>query len=93
MDVLNEYIVVMVMALCFAVGYLIKHTLDFLPNKYIPLIMGTLGVFLNVWINTWVFNPQVLLGGLASGLASTGAYEIKKNLFGAKGKVTETDLD
>ncbi len=93
MGVVNDYIVVVVMAICFAVGYLIKHTLDFIPNKYIPLILGVLGVVMNVWLNAWILTPQVLLGGLASGLASTGAFEGIRNLFGAKGKVTETDLD
>ncbi len=93
MEILNEYVVAVVMAICFAVGYLIKHSLDFIPNKYIPLIVGVLGVFLNIWMNAWTLTPNVLLGGLASGLAATGAFEGVRNMAGAKGKVTETDLD
>lgn len=42
--------------------------------------MGILGVILNVWLNNWTFTPNILLGGLASGLASTGAFEIKRNI-------------
>lgn len=80
MEILNDYIVVVVMAICLCVGYIIKNSLDFIPNKYIPLIMGLLGIVLNVWLNNWAFTPTVLLGGLASGLASTGAFEAVKNL-------------
>lgn len=80
MEILNDYLVAVIMAICFAIGYIIKHSLDFIPNRYIPLIMGVLGVFLNVWINAWAFSPQILLGGLSSGLAATGAYELYSNL-------------
>ncbi len=81
MEFLQNYLVLIVVGICLATGYIIKHSLDFIPNKYIPLIMGLLGVFLNVWLNQWVFNPEILLGGLVSGLASTGAFEMGRNLI------------
>lgn len=80
MEYLLEYVVAIVAAICLAVGYIIKHSLDFIPNKYIPLILGVLGVVLNVWINGGLFTPEILLGGLASGLASTGAFELVRNM-------------
>lgn len=80
MDLLNEFTVIAVVAICLCVGYVIKHSLTFIPNKYIPLIMAVLGVILNVWINNWAFTPEILLGGLASGLASTGAFELVRNI-------------
>lgn len=43
--------------------------------------MGIVGVLLNLWINGWTITPEVLLGGLASGLASTGTHELIRNLF------------
>lgn len=80
MEVLQEYVVVVVMATCLCIGYVIKNSLDFINNKYIPLIMAILGVLLNVWLNNGTFTLDVFLGGLASGLASTGAYELVKNV-------------
>lgn len=80
MEFLNQYVVILIMAICVAIGYIIKHSMTFIKNKYIPLIMGVLGVVLNVWLNSWSFSPEILLGGLASGLASTGAFELAKNL-------------
>ena len=85
MEILNDYIVVLVMAICLAIGYIIKHFLP-MDNKWIPLIMGGLGVLINVWVNAWGFTPEVLLGGLASGLAATGAFEMVRNLVGSENK-------
>jgi membrane protein required for beta-lactamase induction len=84
MEILSQYVVVIVMAICLAVGYVIKHSLDFLPNRYIPLAMAILGTVLNVWVNAWAFTPEILLGGLASGLAATGAFELVRNIGGEK---------
>lgn len=80
MAVLNEYVVVVVMATCLCIGFIIKHSITFIDNKYIPLIMGVLGVLLNVWLNSFTLTPEILLGGLASGLASTGAFEMVRQI-------------
>jgi hypothetical protein len=82
MEILSQYVVLVVVGICFAIGYVIKNSLSFIPNKYIPLIMAVLGVMLNVWLNKWTFTPEILLGGLASGLASTGAFELVRNIKG-----------
>ena len=84
MDLLNQFIVVAVMAICLCLGYVIKHSITVIPNKYIPLIMAIVGVFINTWINNWAFTPEILLGGLASGLASTGAFELVRNIIPGK---------
>ena len=83
MEILSQYVVVIVMAICLAVGYIIKHSLNFLPNKYIPLVMAVLGTVINMWVNLWTFTPEILLGGLASGLAATGAFELVRNIGGS----------
>ena len=80
MEILSEYIVALVMAICLGIEYVIKHSLSFIPNKYIPLIMAALGVFINIWVNDFSFTPQILLSGMASGLSATGAFEIIRNI-------------
>ena len=40
------------------------------------LMMAVLGVVLNVWLSGFAFTPEILLGGLASGLASTGMHQL-----------------
>jgi MFS superfamily sulfate permease-like transporter len=79
-EFLSQYVVVIVLLICLCLGYVIKHSISFIPNKYIPLIMAIVGTILNVWINGWSLTPEILLGGLASGLASTGAFELVRNI-------------
>lgn len=90
MEILNQYVVVLIMAICLCLGYIIKSSLEFIPNKFIPLIMGVIGVILNVWLKGWIFTPEILLGGMASGLASTGAFELVRNLSGNNNNKTNT---
>ena len=80
MEILDQYVVLVVLGICLSVGYIIKNSLEFIPNKFIPLVMGVLGVGLNVWLNAGLFSPEILLGGLASGLASTGAFELIRSI-------------
>ena len=79
-DFLNDYVILLVLGICLCVGYVIKTSVPKLDNKYIPLIMAILGVVLNVWINM-SFSPEILLGGLFSGLASTGLHQAFKQLI------------
>ena len=76
LSVLNNYLVIVVMGICLCVGYVIKHSLDFIPNKYIPLIMLALGTVINVLMNINNINAEVFLGGMLSGLASTGLHQV-----------------
>ncbi len=85
MDFLNDYMVLIVIGICLCVGYVIKHiiTIDRV-NKYIPLIMATLGVLVNAWLNGFDFTPEILLGGLVSGLSSTGMHQLFKQFINRK---------
>lgn len=78
---LNEYLVLVVFGICLCVGYVIKHTFTGVDNKFIPLIMAVLGVVLNIWLSGFTFSPEILLGGLFSGLASTGSHQMLKQLI------------
>lgn len=79
-DFLNDYVILLVLGICLCVGYVIKTSVPKLDNKYIPLVMAVLGVVLNVWINM-SFSPEILLGGLFSGLSSTGLHQAFKQLI------------
>ena len=80
-EFLKEYLVLVVLGICLCVGYILKHLVPTQKiNRFIPLMMGALGVLLNLWLNGWGMTPEVLLGGLASGLAATGAHQAVTNL-------------
>ena len=85
MDFLNEYLVLMVIGICLCVGYVLKHVVPSdKVNRFIPLIMGLLGIVVNVWLNAWAFTPEILLGGMASGLASTGMHQLFAQFINGK---------
>lgn len=78
---LSEFINLGILGVCLCIGYVIKTSLDFIPNKYIPLIMLILGTILGVVTNLNDLSINVVLTGMVSGLASTGMYEMLKNLI------------
>jgi uncharacterized membrane protein len=79
MEFLNEFMIPVVIGLCLCTGYVIKKWVKDVDNKYIPTIVTILGIILSVWINNWVFTPEVILGGMVSGLASTGLHQLFKS--------------
>ena len=79
---LNEYAVPVIIGLCLCVGYIVKHWIKDVNNKIIPTLCGVLGIALALWINWGAITPEVILQGLASGLASTGLHQAVKQWFG-----------
>ena len=79
---LSDYVVLIVVLICLCIGYVIRNIIPGEKiNKFIPLIMAVLGLFLNIWLNSWTVTPEIVLGGLASGLASTGFHQLFKKLI------------
>ena len=79
LEIINQYAEVIIMVGCLGIGYIVKHSLDFIPNKYIPLILAVVGVLLNVW-NSQGISVGIVVGGIASGLTAVGVFEGVRNL-------------
>ncbi|MTK73213.1 holin [Turicibacter sanguinis] len=77
---LNEYFIPVIVGICLCVGYVIKTSVSKVDNSLIPMILSILGLLINIWINHTI-NPSIVLGGLFSGLASTGLHQMFKNLI------------
>lgn len=88
MTALQPYVTPVIAGICVCIGYIIKKSFSFIPNKYIPAIMGILGVLLAVWIKLDI-NPEVVLMGLVSGLGSTGLHQAFEKTFIKKEDVDE----
>jgi hypothetical protein len=86
---LSGYINLVVLGICLCIGYVIKTSLDFIDNKYIPVTMLVIGTAVNAAMNIGNINAAVILGGMISGLASTGLYEAMRNLIDKDGKKEE----
>lgn len=84
---LLNYINPLILGICLATGYALKTAFAKFPNKYIPLSALILGTLIAILINLKAgINAEVVLGGMISGLASTGLYEMLRNLLNKDGK-------
>ncbi len=84
---MEKYLNIVILLICLCFGYILKSKIKTdKVNDWIPLIMGATGVLLAIWINGLPLTPDTLLQGLFSGLASTGCYELFKNLLEDKVK-------
>lgn len=75
MEFLNEYMIPVIVGICLMVGYIVKHWIKDVDNKIIPTLCALLGVAVAFWMNWGNITPEVILSGLASGLASTGLHQ------------------
>lgn len=91
LSAISAYLVPSIVILCLLVGYIVKNFISTdAVNKYIPLIVGVLGVVASVFTAVTTGNAitvDIIVSGLASGLASTGLFEAYKNLI--EGNKTE----
>jgi hypothetical protein len=84
MEFLTDFSIPVIVGIRLCVGYILKNVVPIDKiNKFIPLIMGVMGLGLNIWINLGI-SPEIILGGLVSGLASTGLYEVFHQFIGKK---------
>ena len=86
LSVLTQYLDLIVVGICLCIGYMIKTGFDKIPNKYIPLIVGILGLVVKIAMSIPTINAEIILSGLFSGLASTGLYEAFRNLLNKEEK-------
>ena len=83
-EVFTNLISPIILVACLMIGYILKNLCPSdKVNRFIPLIVGILGIIFNSWaLQSFDFN--IAMAGMASGLASTGAYEAFKNLIEKK---------
>lgn len=82
LDFLSNYIVPVIIGICLVVGYILKHWIEDVDNKIIPTVCAGVGLILAMWINYPTIDAEVVLMGLASGLASTGLHQAFKQFMG-----------
>lgn len=78
-NILNEYLVFVVMVACLVVGYIIKHATFFkwIKNDNIPAVLALVGLVINLFVSG--FSIESAVYGAAMGLMSTGLHQTFKN--------------
>ncbi len=90
LDSLLNYINPIILGICLMVGYVIKTAFTKIANLFIPLTALCMGAVLSMLIHMHSgITADRILGGMISGLASTGLYEMLKNLLTCGGKLDE----
>lgn len=72
-NVLTQNFEIITVVGCLVVGYIIKKSLDFIPNKYIPTVLAFVGLVLNLAVSGLTIENAVY--GALMGLASTGMHQ------------------
>lgn len=86
---LSKYAIPVIVGICLCLGFIIKNVIKTdKVNRFIPLIMGVIGLGIAIWIEKSV-TPEIILKGLFSGLSSTGLYEAFRNIITKKSKASE----
>ena len=86
MEMLNNYLVPVIVALCLIVGYVIKHWIKDADNKIIPTVVTVVGVVAAAAMNWGNITIETIVGGALSGLASTGLHQLFKQWIDNGGK-------
>lgn len=72
-----DYMNIVVVLACLLVGYIAKHWVSDVDNKWIPTIVCLLGIILQ-FVIAGVSVENFVVGGI-SGLASTGLHQLFKS--------------
>lgn len=90
-DMILQYIDVITLLICLCIGFAVKYAkiFDRIGNHYIPLIMLILGCIISIVTHVDAIDATVVLTGMVSGLASTGLYEMFRNLLNKNNSSTD----
>ena len=83
-NLVTQYAVFPIALICFGIGYVIKHYIKKIPNKFIPLILACIGLLINLAFNQFNFTAEIVISGIGSGLVATGSFEAVRNLVNKK---------
>lgn len=88
---LMDYVNLVTLGICLCIGFALKYAklFEWMGNQYIPLAMLILGTVINIMVCWPDVSSQVILEGMISGLASTGFYEMLRNMLRKDGKKKE----
>lgn len=78
----NDFTIVILA--CLAIGYVLKHWIKDINNKYIPTILLIIGAILGCLLKNSISIENIVYGGV-SGLASIGMHQTFKNFIEEKG--------
>ena len=77
LGILQGMYIPIVMVICLAVGYVMKHWIEDVDNRVIPTVLAVLGAVC-ACVNAWDISLDLVAAGAITGLASTGVHQMFK---------------
>lgn len=84
MAIIEQYALIPVAAVCWMLGWLLKHVWEGFPNRFIPVVLLPIAIVGVLWINGWAVTPENILAGICSAAVAVYAHQTVK-------QITETD--
>lgn len=78
--VIEEMYIPLVFVLCLVIGYILKHWMKDVENKYIPTILTVVGAIAACFSSGGI-TLELIVSGAISGLASTGMHQAFKQFI------------
>ena len=75
-----EYINLEILTICLVVGFIVKNSTP-IKNKFIPIIVTTLGLVLSIAMNGFGIPLNIVVQGLMSGILSIGLHSTFKEML------------
>lgn len=80
MTFVEQYALIPVAAVCWMVGWLLKHVWEGFPNRFIPLVLLPIGIVGVLWLNAWAVTPENVLAGICSTAVAVYAHQAVKQI-------------
>ena len=85
LEFITEMYIPVVMVFCLCVGYILKHWIRDVDNKYIPSVLVIIGA-VTACIAERNISFELVTTGMLTGLASTGLHQMFKQIINGSDK-------
>ena len=82
MAIIEQYSVIPVAAVCWMLGWLLKHVWEGFPTRFIPVTLLPVAIVGVLWLNGWAVTPENILAGVCSAAVAVYAHQTAKQLQG-----------
>lgn len=84
-DILAQMYIPNIMIFCLCVGYILKHWIKDVDNKFIPSVLAIIGAA-TACISEQSISLDLVTSGMLTGLASTGLHQMFKQIIENEGE-------
>ena len=84
MTFVEQYALIPVAAVCWMMGWLLKHVWENFPNRFIPLVLLPIAIVGVLWLNSWAVTPENVLAGICSAAVAVYAHQAVKQITKAE---------